>query len=151
MLRAVIALLVVLCGTLGVRAQNWPQWRGPSLNGVSLETNLPVRWTTTENVAWKLALPSWSGSTPIVWGDHLFLNVAENGKLYLWCVDRVRGVALWKQHLSDGDHREQKQNMSSPSPVTDGSNVWAMTGTGILKAFDFTGKELWSRDIQKDY
>ncbi len=123
----------------------------PSLNGVSLETNLPVRWTTTENVAWKLALPSWSGSTPIVWGDHLFLNVAENGKLYLWCVDRVRGVALWKQHLSDGDHREQKQNMSSPSPVTDGSNVWAMTGTGILKAFDFTGKELWSRDIQKDY
>src|SRR5258706_5520044 len=41
--------------------------------------------------------------------------------------------------------------MSSPSPVTDGSNVWAMTGTGILKAFDFTGKELWSRDIQKDY
>jgi outer membrane protein assembly factor BamB len=147
----VIATLVVLCGTLGVRAENWPQWRGPSLNGVSLETNLPVRWTTTENVAWKLALPAWSGSTPIVWGDRLFLNVAENGRLYLWCVDRSRGVALWKQHVSDGDHREQKQNMSSPSPVTDGSSVWVMTGTGILKAFDFTGKELWSRDIQKDY
>jgi outer membrane protein assembly factor BamB len=134
-----------------VRAENWPQWRGPTLNGVSAETNLPVRWSPTENIAWKLALPAWSGSTPIVWGDRIFLNVAENGNLSLWCVDRVKGVALWKQHVSGGDHREMKQNMSSPSPVTDGSNVWVMTGTGILKGFDFAGKELWMRDIQKDY
>ena len=45
----------------------------------------------------------------------------------------------------------RKQNMSSPSPVTDGTHVWVMTGTGILKAFDFAGNELWARDIQKDY
>jgi len=147
-----IATAVVASATFGaVRAENWPQWRGPTLNGVSAETNLPVRWSPTENIAWKLALPAWSGSTPIVWSDRIFLNVAENGNLSLWCVDRVKGVALWKQHVSGGDHREMKQNMSSPSPVTDGSNVWVMTGTGILKAFDFTGKELWARDIQKDY
>jgi len=147
-----IATAVVASATFGVvRAENWPQWRGPTLNGVSAETNLPVRWSPTENIAWKLALPAWSGSTPIVWGDRIFLNVAENGNLSLWCVDRVKGVALWKQHVSGGDHREMKQNMSSPSPVTDGSNVWVMTGTGILKGFDFAGKELWMRDIQKDY
>jgi outer membrane protein assembly factor BamB len=69
----------------------------------------------------------------------------------LWAVDREKGTAIWKKHLSGGNHREQKQNMSSPSPVTDGRNVWVMTGTGILKAFDFDGKELWSRDIQKEY
>ena len=54
---------------------------GPSLNGVSAEKNLPVRWSKTENVAWKLALPAWSGSTPIVWGDRIFLNVAEGRNL----------------------------------------------------------------------
>ena len=147
-----IAVALALSGMLTVvRAENWPQWRGPSLNGVSGETNLPVRWSATENISWKLALPAWSGSTPIVWGDRIFLNVAEKGSLYLWCVDRTKGAVLWKQKLGDGDHRERKQNMSTPSPVTDGRNVWVMTGTGIVKAFDFSGTEIWARDIQKDY
>jgi outer membrane protein assembly factor BamB len=148
----VIVLVTVLAtavATLG--AENWPQWRGPSLNGISAEKNLPVRWSQTENVVWKLALPAWSGSTPIVWGDRIFLSVAEGSQLTLWCVDRVRGVVRWKQPLGGGNVRMQKQNMSSPSPVTDGQHVWAMTGTGVLKAFDFEGKQQWARDIQADY
>ena len=132
-------------------ADNWPQWRGPSLDGVSQESNLPVRWSTSENVTWKLPMPAWSGSTPIIWRDRIFLNVADGGNLYLWSVDRADGSVLWKRFLSDGDRKQRKQNMSSPSPVTDGKHVWVMTGTGILKGFDFAGKEIWSRDIQKDY
>jgi outer membrane protein assembly factor BamB len=132
-------------------AENWPHWRGPSGNGVSGETGVPTEWSTTENVTWKLALPAWSGSTPIIWGDRIFLNVAEDGSLYLWCVDRTEGSVLWKQFLSDGDNKQRKQNMSSPSPVTDGRHVWVMTGTGILKGFDFDGKEIWTRDVQMDY
>lgn len=136
-------------------ADNWPQWRGPMLNGVSNEKNLPVKWTTEENVTWKLALPAWSGSTPIIWGDLIFLNVSlklsDSDELFLWCVDRKQGNVLWKKSLSKGNHQERKQNMSSPSPVTDGQNVWVMTGTGILKSFDFKGNELWTREIQKDY
>ena len=151
-MRAVAAAICFAAITLtSVSAENWPQWRGPSANGISSETNLPVKWSPTENITWRLPLPSWSGSTPIVWGESIFLNVAENGSLFLWAVDRNKGVPLWKQHLSDGDHRQRKQNMSTPSPVTDGRNVWVMTGTGILKAFDLSGKELWMRDIQKDY
>ena len=134
-----------------LRADNWPQWRGPSLNGVSGEKNLPVKWSKTENIAWKLAMPSWSGSTPIVWGDYIFLNVAEGTDLFLWALDRTKGSVRWKQRLGGGNQRMRKQNMSTPSPVTDGTAVWVMTGTGILKAFDFSGKELWMRDIQKDY
>lgn len=130
---------------------NWPQWRGPMANGLSEETGLPTKWTTTENITWKLPLPGLSGSTPIVWGNHIFLNVAENGSLFLWAVDREKGVPLWKQHLGDGDNKQRKHNMSTPSPVTDGRNVWIMTGTGILKAFDFKGKEVWARDLQKEY
>ncbi len=132
-------------------ADNWPQWRGPSLDGVSQESNLPVRWSTRENVTWKLPMPAWSGSTPIVWGDRIFLNVADGGNLYLWSVDRADGSVLWKRFLSDGDRKQRKQNMSSPSPVTDGKHVWVMTGTGIMKDFDFAGKEIWARDIQRDY
>jgi outer membrane protein assembly factor BamB len=147
------ALTLILLGTVvaAQAAENWPQWRGPRLNGTSGEKDLPIRWSKTANVTWKLALPAWSGSTPIIWGDRIFLNVADGSDLYLWSVDRTRGVALWKQRLGGGTARMMKQNMSSPSPVTDGLDVWAMTGTGILKAFDFTGKELWVRDIQRDY
>jgi outer membrane protein assembly factor BamB len=132
-------------------AENWPQWRGPSLNGVSAEKNLPATWTTEENVIWKLPVTDRSGATPIIWDDFIFLNTAEGDDLYLWCVDRNKGALLWKKKLGAGNVRMRKQNMSSPSPVTDGQNVWVMTGTGVLKAFDFKGTELWGRDVQKEY
>lgn len=144
-------LAFVLFSVAIVQAENWPQWRGPSLNGVSNEKNLPVKWTAEENVAWKLAMPGFSGSTPIIWRDRIFLNVAEGDDLFLWCVDKTKGAMLWKKPLGSGNVKRQKQNMSSPSPVTDGRSVYVMTGTGILKGFDFNGKELWARDIQKDY
>jgi outer membrane protein assembly factor BamB len=155
--RVTVILLFVLAASTGIFAENWPQWRGPALNGLSAEKNLPVTWTQTENITWKLPLPAWSGSTPIIWGDRIFMNVAEDlaqtagENLFLWAINRNDGSVLWKRALGGGNHRERKQNMSTPSPVTDGTTVWVMTGTGILKAFDFAGKELWNRDIQKDY
>ena len=150
--KAIFLSLVLLLPSLGVAyADNWPQWRGPTLNGASGEKNLPLRWSTEENITWKLAMPSWTGATPIIWGENIFLNVAEGDQLSLWCVDRTKGLPLWKRPLGGGNTKMRKQNMSSPSPVTDGVNVWVMTGTGILKGFDFKGVEIWSRDVQKDY
>jgi outer membrane protein assembly factor BamB len=148
-LPAVVSILML--GVAPLAAEHWPQWRGPMLNGESPEKNLPVRWSTTENITWKLAMPERSGSTPIVWGDHVFLNVGEGSNLALWAVDRTNGTVRWKRPLGGGNRRMMKQQMSSPSPVTDGKSVWVMTGTGVFKAFDFAGKELWSRDIQADY
>jgi outer membrane protein assembly factor BamB len=145
-------VLVVIVFLLSVaRAENWPQWRGPNLNGVSSEKNLPAKWTAEENVAWKLPMPGWSGSTPVIWRDRVFLNVADADSLYLWCVDKTNGTVVWKKLLGTGNVKMRKQNMSSPSPVTDGKYVYVMTGTGMLKGFDFNGNELWVRDIQKDY
>jgi outer membrane protein assembly factor BamB len=146
----VLAVLAVAT----ISAENWPQWRGPELNGVSPAKGLPTKWSTTENVAWKLAMPGRSGSTPIIWGEHIFLNVGTadaTGDLELWTLDRNTGKVLWKGPIAGGNRTERKQNMSSPSPVTDGQAVWVMTGVGVLKAFDLKGKELWARDIQKDY
>ena len=132
-------------------ANNWPQWRGPALDGSSPETGLPVKWSPTENVTWRVPMPSRTGATPIIWGERIFLNVAEGEALELWCLDRANGSMIWKKPMSAGNYKINKQNMSSPSPSTDGKSIFAMTGTGILKAFDFDGKELWTRDIQKDY
>jgi len=147
--------VLVVCAVLSIEAvclgDNWPHWRGPNMNGFVEATNLPVRWSTTDNVTWKLALPDFSGSTPIVWNERIFLNVADGTELHLLCVDRSKGAELWKRHLGTGNAKVRKQNMSSPSPVTDGASVWVMTGTGVLKAFDMDGKPLWARDIQQDY
>ena len=146
--------LLILVASTTLLADNWPHWRGPTRDGVSTETGLPIKWSATENVAWKMALPAYSGSTPIIWGDTIFLNMATasaTGDLELWAIDRNKQAVSWKRPIAGGNHIERKQNMSSPSPVTDGKSVWVMTGVGMLKAFDFAGKELWSRDIQTDY
>ena len=143
--------VAAVAGLADLRAEDWPQWRGPQLNGTSAETGLPVRWSVTDNVTWKLAMPERSGSTPIVWGDVLFMNVGDGPQLNLWAVDRNKGTVRWKRLISGGNRRMMKQQMSSPSPVTDGRTVWVMAGTGVLKAFDFEGQQLWARDIQTDY
>lgn len=203
-MRKLLVLTAMLSLLTGMTAlgQNWPHWRGPSHNGVSDETGLPVSWGATcaaedlaadvefggphpaepqpsimtaqrgrgggqegrpltpvgcsnfetQNIAWTLPLPAYSGSTPIIWGDRIFLNVAtaaNTGELELWAVNRLNGSVIWKRPMADTNHMERKQNMSSPSPVTDGQHVWVMTGVGILKAFDFDGNEIWARNIQE--
>jgi outer membrane protein assembly factor BamB len=152
---AAIAVIAASAASAAVSASsNWPQWRGPELNGVSVETGLPRTWSPTQNIAWKLPTPSRTGATPIIWGDRVFLNVATaefTGDLELWAVDRNTQTVVWKRPIAGGNKAGRKQNMSSPSPVTDGRTVWVMTGVGVLKAFDFAGTEKWARDIQKDY
>ena len=160
--RLFVTVALAAASVAMLSADNWPQWRGPQLTGVSSEKGLPVKWSTStgENIAWKLEMPSRSGATPIVWNDTVFLNIATSnagkpgapeGDVELWAVNRKSGEVAWKKLIAGGNYRINKQNMSSPSPVTDGRTIWVLTGVGILKAFDFKGAELWSRDIQKDY
>lgn len=146
-----LIFLVSLTHLSAVVADHWPHWRGPQRNGVSQETGLPLEWSDSENVIWKLDLPETSGSTPIIWDDVIFLNVAQDKNLSLWAVSRKDGSVLWQRPLDDRNENKRKGNMSSPSPVTDGRSVWVMTGTGVLTGFDFTGAQLWQRDLQKDY
>lgn len=150
--RTPLAAAVAFLTTATPHASDWPQWRGPELRGTSPEKGLPVKWSASEGLAWKLALPSGSGATPIVSGDRVFLNVAEGDTVSLWCLDRTRGVVAWKRPLgSSAGHAHGKHNMSTPSPVTDGRRVYAMTGQGALKGFDVEGRELWARELQRDY
>jgi outer membrane protein assembly factor BamB len=146
---AVLAAALPVSGTLGA---DWPHWRGPTRTGESPERNLPVRWSTIENVSWKLPLPTGSGSTAIVSGDRVFLSVADGLEVALWCVERRSGRVAWKRALGSSEgHAHRKHNMSTPSPVVGDGRVFAMTGNGVVRGFTVDGKELWVRDLQKDY
>ena len=154
MRRSILTFLVLSMIGASVAADSWPHWRGPSRDGTSTETGLPTTWSASENIAWKLPLPAYSGSTPVIWNDTIFLNVATEratGTIELWAVDRNKQAVVWKRPVAAENKIGRKQNMASPSPVTDGKHVWVVSGTGIMKGFDFSGKELWTRDLQKDY
>jgi outer membrane protein assembly factor BamB len=135
-----------------LRAENWAHWRGPLFDGATTETNLPNSWSTTENVAWTAPMPGMSGATPVIWGDHVFVSSPDvNKNLLLLCLSRKDGKVLWQKTVAEGDRKRGLNNMASPSPVTDGKRVVVIFGTGDLAAYDFSGKELWSRNLVKDY
>jgi outer membrane protein assembly factor BamB len=144
-------LCCALIQATGALAENWPQWRGPSLNGSTKETNLPDKWSTTENVLWTTPMPGPSHATPVVWEDVVFVTSPDQNKdLWLFCLDRKTGKERWKKQVGTGDKTIGRNNMASPSPVTDGKTVFAMFGTGHLAAYDFSGKELWARNLVKE-
>ncbi len=138
---------------LSTRAENWPQWRGPFFNGASSEKDLPVEFSRTSNVKWVAPLPGTSAATPIIWEDHVFVSSLEERTktLHALALDRASGKFLWDQEVAVGYGHDDKSNFASPSPVTDGKVVVFLYGNGEVAAFDFAGKKLWSRNLEKDY
>jgi outer membrane protein assembly factor BamB len=147
-----LSLVVVLASLAASRAENWPQWRGPGGDGICKETNLPTDWSATKNVTWKLALPGMGGSTPIIWGDRIFLTSEDRGDLVLLCVS-TEGKKLWSRKLGAPNRmaRVDEGNGASASPATDGKHVWAFVGSGELACCDFDGKEVWKFNTQERY
>ena len=142
---------ILLIGALA-HAENWPQWRGPYFNGSTVETSLPAQWSKTENVAWVAPLPGQRSATPAVWGDHVFISSPDEQKnLLLLCLDRTTGQVRWRKVVATGDRQKGLNNMASPSPVTDGKRVVILFATGDLAAFDLAGRELWRRDLDKEF
>ena len=86
-MRSVVLFSVFLTGAM---AANWPTWRGPKGDGSSTETGLPTKWSQTENVTWKLAMPDVTGSTPVIWGDTIFMNTADQGSVWLQEIGRAQ-------------------------------------------------------------
>lgn len=142
-----------LAVTFSLSAGNWPGWRGPTGTGVSTEQNLPVQWSTTQNVRWRVDLPERGNSSPIVWGNRVFVTQAVSGdsRRTLMCFDRKDGKLLWQSGVTYKD-REQTQRDNpycSATPVTDGERVIASFGSAGLYCYDFEGKELWHRELGK--
>ncbi len=134
------------------RAENWPQWRGPTNDGICTETNLPTEWSATKNVVWKLPLPGMSGATPAIWGDRIFLTSEDGNDVVLLCIS-TDGKEIWKRTLAAGKarFRVDEGNQASPSPSTDGQHVYTFTGTGDFACFDFQGQAIWKFNVQDRY
>jgi outer membrane protein assembly factor BamB len=144
-------------------AENWPQWRGPAGDGVSTEKGLPLKWSENTGVAWKCDLPGEGASTPVIWGDAVFVTAQRGDQLLLLRVKSSDGKLVWERTVGHGTlvrktaqpRGEQKfhdlQNLASPSPVTDGRRVFVHFGNGDLAAYDFDGQLLWRRNLQADH
>ncbi|MEA3210300.1 MAG: hypothetical protein QOE70_3357 [Chthoniobacter sp.] len=132
-------------------AGNWPAWRGPTGDGVCTETGLPLTWSPTENVQWKAPLPERGNSSPIVWGDRVFLTQAieKEGQRLLLCFDRATGKERWRAgtSIAEKEPTHGTNPYCSASPVTDGERVIASCASAGVWCFDFNGKELWHRDL----
>jgi outer membrane protein assembly factor BamB len=151
-LRSLTLAALLLSATLATAA-NWPHWRGPDFNGSSPETGLPATFSKTENIAWTAPLPGPSAATPVIWNDRVFVSSGDKTArtLKAICLDRQSGRVLWQHQVADVYARDDRSNYASPSPVTDGKIVVFFYGNGDLVTFDLAGKELWRRNLQKDY
>jgi outer membrane protein assembly factor BamB len=144
---------LVAASALSATASNWPGWRGPDGTGVSSEKNLPLKWNTSENVRWRIDLPGPGNSSPIVWGNRVFVTqaVPQENRRTVICFDRASGKQLWQSGVSytEREQTHQSNPYCAGSPVTDGERVYACFGSAGVYAYDFDGKEVWHRDLGK--
>jgi len=164
-LSALAPLLVVCLATAGLTqpadvrmitvngegAGYWPRWRGPSGQGHVSGTNYVDRWSKTDNVIWRAPVPGRGHSSPIVWGDHIFLTTArDEADLFMVAFNRSSGRLLWETRVPTPqgvEHTYWKNSKASATPTTDGELVYASFGTHGLAAFDFSGRLVWHRQF----
>jgi len=171
-----VAALCAAAAQNGLAGQaHWPQWRGATLNGVA-PGDAPLEWSDSKNISWKIEIPGRGYSSPIVWGDKLFLTTAvptgkggassEGGgrgaggnagvgehRFVLMAFDRLSGKPLWEQTATtatphEGYHRIYG-SFASNNPATDGRHVYAFFGSQGLFAYDMNGKQIWKRDFNQ--
>ena len=163
-------VLLFVSGSL--LAENWPNWRGPSGDGLSLGKGIPTKWSSTENIAWKIAVPGEGHSSPIVWGDKVFLtsSLTEKNKRILLCIDRLSGQTVWQRDVvqSPPETVHRLNSRASGTPATDGKQVYVTfmraegdeviapnvgserlitPGKIIVAAYDLDGNEKWKTNV----
>ena len=154
------------------QAGNWPGWRGPSGDGVSAGKGIPTKWSSTENIAWRIAVPGEGHSSPIVWGDKVFLtsSLTEKNKRILLCIDRLSGQTVWQRDVvqSPPETIHRLNSRASGTPATDGRQVYVTfmraegnkviapnvgserlitPGKIIVAAYDLDGNEKWKTNV----
>lgn len=160
-MRTTLLRLTLLCSALVVtvvvlpaRGSDWPRYRGPNGTGIAEDKDVPVEFSDTRNVIWKVKVPGLGNGSPIVWGDRLFIqSSSDDGKnRLLLCFDVLTGKERWNRSLASSptSKRHPKNTLASSTPATDGKQVYAVFWDGndiLLAAYDIEGKPCWSRDL----
>jgi outer membrane protein assembly factor BamB len=135
----------------GEGAKYWPQWRGPSAQGHVAEAKYTDTWSPTSGMLWKVTVPGRGNSSPVVWGDRVFLTTArDNGRrVSMLAFSRTDGRVLWETFIpQDGvEGVHEKNGYASATPATDGQRVYASFGRHGLVAVDMNGKIVWHRKL----
>jgi outer membrane protein assembly factor BamB len=134
-------------------AENWPSFRGPTRQGHSSETDLPLRWSAEKNIAWKVDVPGEAWSSPIVWNDYVFVTTATDGgaSCRVLAFSCTSGERLWNTEVfrQTPGHKQGKNSYATPTPATDGELVYAVFGDGSFAAVTFDGEVAWrNRDVK---
>jgi outer membrane protein assembly factor BamB len=175
------ALFLSPAGSAAPADTQWAQWRGPEGRGIGAPGTYPTEWSATRNIAWKSPVPGRGHSSPVVWGDRVFVTTSIEGRpapgnkapdhlgydlkpgylhpdsvgadheytLKVLAFDARSGALLWERTAYDGvmyDNRHRKNTYASPTPVTDGTLVYAYFEAAGVYAFDFNGKPVWKSD-----
>jgi outer membrane protein assembly factor BamB len=164
-LRSVTLGIAVFLASAPAWGQHWPQFRGPDSNGLAADAGRPDEWGLEKNLAWKVRVPGRGWSSPIVWGEKVFVTTAVQeeapnksdrrvrGGIYRWevhCLDLATGRTLWKRVAARGEPRittHQDNTYASETPVTDGRRVYAYFGMTGLYAYDLDGNLSWKKDL----
>ncbi len=154
-MRLVAFALTAFAFSASALAENWPQFRGPSGLGFCSEKDLPLTWNgkTGENIAWKAALPKSNNaySSPIVWGDRVFVTCVQNQPLqqHVLCFAKADGKQLWDTVVEPGPLilTDLRGGYDAPTPCTDGHRLYVVFGSAVIAALDFDGKPLWRKEI----
>lgn len=150
--RVAVMLLALVVPASKLAAENWPCFRGPTRQGISAEASLPLRWSSTENIAWKALVPGAGWSSPIVWSNHVFITTAtEDGtSCRVLAFESSSGKKLWETEVfkQPAGHKQDRNSYATPTPCTDGQRIYAAFGDGSFAAVDFQGHTVWTN---RDY
>lgn len=168
-------LLALVVPVAVIANEHWPQFRGPGSTGVVEDPALPEKWSATENVAWKTPIPGMGWSSPIVWGDRVFLTTVvtagdieppkkglyfggerpglsqDQHRWMVYCLDVRTGKILWEREAYKGlvkTSRHLKNSYASETPVTDGQRIYAYFGNLGLFCYDMKGTLLWKQEME---
>lgn len=176
-LMSCVAITASAQDTIDPEAVNWHHWRGPLANGVAPNGDPPVTWGENENIQWKVPIAGYGKSTPIIWGDKVFvLTAIDTGEVdpslpapedqpkrmfgitypntsyqyVVICLDRNSGREIWRRVAAErvpNEGHHGDNSFASCSPTTDGQRLYAWFGSAGLFCFDLDGKQLWSRNF----
>ena len=162
----VVILACLIINVQSVSAQNWPQWRGPLATGEALSGNPPIEWSEQNNVRLKTRINGTGHSTPVIWGNTIFITAAQTAenddisgaivtatkpvKFLVIAIDRESGKVKWEQIAREEIPHQTRNNQGAwvtASPITDGERVYAFFGSRGLYCYTFEGNLIWEKDF----
>jgi outer membrane protein assembly factor BamB len=144
---AIVVAVLGLVAASAVRGEGWPCFRGPGRQGISQEKNVPLKWSAAENIRWKTAIPGEGWSSPVVFGDRVFVTTALEGgaALHLLCLDRKSGQMAWDKEITrqEAGHKQRFNSYATSTPTTDGKRVYMIACDGRIFGVSMDGGVEW--------